>query len=74
LENTRKLFKNAYGGISDSIVRSENFFLTRLISGIDTTPDEELSYLLSVSREDIINAARKVSLDTIYFMAPKEEK
>ena len=74
LENTRKLLKNAYDGISDSIVRSENFFLTRLIFSLDTTPDEELSALLSVSREDIINAARKVSLDTIYFMAPREEE
>ncbi len=73
LENTRKLLKNAYDGISDSIVRSENFFLTRLIFSLDTTPDEELERLLSASREDIINAARKVSLDTIYFMAPKEE-
>ena len=74
IANARKLFTNVYTGIADSISRSEGFFLNRLISGTEITPDEELEQLLSVTADDIINAARKVSLDTVYFMAPKEEK
>ena len=74
IENARKLFTNAYTGISDSIARIEGFLLTRLISNNEITPDKELEKLLAVSKEDIIEAAQKVSLDTIYFMSPKEEE
>lgn len=74
IQNARRLFTNVYTGISDSIARIESFFLTRLISDIETTPDKELEALCSVTAEDIIDAARKVSLDTIYFMSPKEEE
>lgn len=74
IENARKLLTNVYTGISDSIGKIEGFLLTRLISDNETTPEKELKKLLAVSKEDIIEAAQKVSLDTIYFMSPKEEK
>jgi len=73
LENARKLYTNIYTGIEDSISRIEGYFLTRLLCGNDITPAEELKRLLSVSKEDVINAARKVWLNTTYFMAPKKE-
>ena len=74
IENARKLYTNIYTGISDSIGKIEGFLLPRLISDNETTPEKELEKLLAVSKEDIIEAAQKVSLDTIYFMSPKEEK
>lgn len=74
IENAKRLFTNVYTGISDSISKLEQFFLTRLISENQNLPDKELEAFLNVSKEDIINAARKVSLNTVYFMAPKEEK
>lgn len=73
LENARKLYTNVYTGIEDNIARIEGYFLTRLLCGNDTTPSEELKKLLAVTREDVINAARKVWLNTVYFMAPKKE-
>ena len=74
IENARKLFTNIYTGISDGIGKIEGFLLTRLISDNETTPQKELEKLIAVSKDDIIKAAQKVSLDTIYFMSPKEEK
>ncbi len=73
IENTKKLIRNVYTGISDSISKTEQFFLPRLIAGKDTSPQRELEALCTVTKEDIINAARKVSLNTVYFMSPKEE-
>ena len=73
IENAKKLIANVYTGISDGISKIEAFFLPRLIAGKDTSPEKELSSLCSVTKEDIINAARKVSLNTVYFMSPKEE-
>ena len=73
IENAKKLITNVYTGICDGIFKTEQFFLPRLIAGKDTSPKSELKALCSVTKEDIINAARKVSLDTVYFMSPKEE-
>ena len=73
IENAKKLIRNVYTGISDGIFKTEQFFLPRLIAGKDTSPQTELEALCSVTKEDIINAARKVSLNTVYFMSPKEE-
>lgn len=74
IANTKRLLTNVYTGISDGISRIEQFFLTRLIYGKDSTPETELAAYNELTAEDIINAARKVSLDTVYFMAPKEEE
>jgi len=73
LMNARRLVSNSYTGIEDSISRLENFFLTRYLSDIDTTPEKELEARLNVTKEEIINASRKVKLNTVYFMKPKEE-
>ena len=73
IDNTRRLITNIYTGISDGIFKTEQFFLSRLLCGKKTTPQEELSMLCSVTKEDIVNAAKKVSLNTVYFMKPKEE-
>lgn len=73
LMNARRLVSNSYTGIEDSISRLESFFLTRYLSDIDTTPEKELEARLAVTKEEIIDAARKVKLNTVYFMKPKEE-
>ena len=74
IENAKKLIRNIYTGISDAISKTEQYFLPRLIAGKDTSPERELEALCAVTKEDIINAARKVSLNTVYFMRPREEK
>ncbi len=73
LSNARKLISNIYTGVEDSVSKLESFFLTRYISGRSPLPESELNALLNVSKEDIISAARKVRLNTVYFMCPKEE-
>ncbi len=74
LDNARRLYTNLYTAVSDSIAKTEGYFLTRLLCGDMSLPQEELEALLKVSREDVINAARKVWLNTVYFMVPKEEE
>ena len=73
IENARRLITNVYTGISDGIFKTEQFLLPRLIAGKKSSPQSELEALCAVTKEDIINAARKVSLNTVYFMSPKEE-
>lgn len=74
IANARRLFTNLYTGVEDSLSKLESYFMSRFISGNSLMPNEELEALLNVSKEDIINAARRVSLNTVYFMKPKEDK
>ena len=72
--NTRKLLNNVLTSTEDSISKLERYFLARIFSGEIITPEKELEIINSLTREDIISAANKIKLDTVYFMAPKEEE
>jgi len=74
IENTKKLLANACTSVSDDMIRIMHFYIARLCTGRFTSPDDEKAAYASITREDIINAARKVKLNTVYFMAPKEEQ
>ena len=45
-----------------------NWFSVRLLAGIDDTPEEYIEKLMSYGRDDIIRAANRVTLDTVYFL------
>lgn len=72
-DNTLRLFDNLLTGVSDSIGVIENFYLSRLVAGKITTPKEELREIHALTPDAVIEAARQVKLNTVYFMAPKEE-
>ncbi len=46
------------------------WYLNRYIARIDTSPDEAAEQVMSVTREEIIRAARGISVDTVYFLHP----
>lgn len=73
IENTRKLLKNACTSVSDDMMRIMLYYIARLCTGRFSSPEEDIEAYSKVGREDIINAARKVKLNTVYFMAPKGE-
>ena len=54
--------------IKDSPASIEAFMLRRLLADIDEGPEECSERIDNVSKEDIILAASKVELDTVYFM------
>lgn len=74
IENTKKLLKNACTSVSDDMIKIMHYYIARLCTGRFTSPQDDLDAYNNVTREDIINAARKVALNTVYFMAPKEEQ
>ncbi|MCI8387011.1 MAG: insulinase family protein [Clostridiales bacterium] len=59
---------NAYRELADSARGLESWYLGRLIDGVDGEPDDVVARLSAVTRDEIIAAANKVSLDTIYFL------
>lgn len=60
--------------INDSPAAMEAFSFRRLLSGISATVEETVEKINSVTREEIIEAARKVKLDTVYFLSGEDEE
>ena len=67
--NSAKIsLKDSYRSVGDSAESYESWYIGRLLAGIDTSPEEASAMIDTVSREDIIEAARGVTLDIIYFL------
>lgn len=59
---------NSYKELSDSAKGLELWYLGRLLFGIECEPDDVVSGISRVSRDQVIAAANKLSLDTVYFL------
>ncbi|MCI8590410.1 MAG: insulinase family protein [Clostridiales bacterium] len=59
---------NAYRSLSDSPVSLEGWFTGRKLAGLTTTPEDCIPMVMAVTKEQVMNIAQKISLDTIYFM------
>lgn len=57
---------NSYHTISDSLDGLEGWYLSKTFSDPGRTPEQEAEMVAAVTREDLIGAARRVGLDTVY--------
>lgn len=73
LANTLLYMVNGLKSTSDTLGGMENWYLTQVLSGSGQTPEENAVQLGEVTREDIMAAAEKLRLDTVYFLDGKEE-
>lgn len=72
LDGARSTLCNAYTTIGDSQSKLENFWLGRMATGRNETPEELAQGVRTVSPERIYEAMRTVSLDTVYFLRGEE--
>ncbi len=72
LESARRSYINTLRSVPDSLSGLESWYLLQIILNANTTPEEEAADIARVTREDVIAAARKVTLDTVYFLASRE--
>ena len=63
--------KNAYQSVYESDVTVESFFLNQILCGTYSTPEEQETLISAVTREDIIKAAQKLTLQTEYLLCGK---
>ncbi len=64
----KKSLKNAYTAIYDSPAALERWYLTRALNCNTDSPETASARLDEISVDDIVRIAKKVELDTIYFM------
>lgn len=62
---------NAYKEIADNPESIENWYLGRMLSGLDTSPEETAEQIKTATKADVAEMAQGITLDTIYFMKPE---
>lgn len=67
---------NAYKEIADQPQALQNWYTGRALSGIEQSPAEAIAAVRAVTREEIIETVKKITLDTVYFLegTPEGEK
>ncbi len=72
-EAAKLSMKNAFTTITDSPAGLESWYLVQVLAGTHTSPEEEGRAVAAVTREQVAQAAKKVTLDTVYFLTGNEE-
>jgi predicted Zn-dependent peptidase len=72
-EAAKKSIFNVYSAICDSPNAIERFYLGRIINEIDVDVVDFLKIIEKITVEDVIKAAQRLSLHTVYFLQGDEE-
>ncbi len=74
LESAKMSIINNILSVKDSLAAMEAFYLYQSPEPKTFSIEETIDIINSISKEDVINSANKVTLDTIYSLVCKEEK
>ena len=72
LEGARRILINQYRSIEDEQGRMEEYWLGQAAAGTEDDPGTLAARLETVTGEQIAHVARKLELDTVYFLKGKE--
>lgn len=72
LEGARRILINQYRSIEDEQGRMEEYWLGQAAAGTEDAPGTLAARLETVTGEQIAQVARKLELDTVYFLKGKE--
>ncbi len=67
-ESAKRSLNNGYREIYDTPTSLEAWYMGRGLAGLDTSPDDAAALIKAATREDVIEAAKSITLDTVYFM------
>lgn len=72
LENTKLALVTALNYTPDSLGGLEGWYLSQILQGTNTSPEEEIQRVERVTKEDVVQAAKRLELDTVYFLTGEE--
>jgi predicted Zn-dependent peptidase len=73
-DSTIKSIETSIDSLKDSQLHLVDFYLSQDIMGTTDTLDTILGKIKNVKRENVIEAAKKIKLDTVYLLAPGNER
>lgn len=68
LLNSVKALEDSFKSVSDSPEALDGWFMSQCVSGDYKYPEEFIEQFKSVTREDVIKAAKEVTLDTVFML------
>ena len=69
---TKLLLQTSLKAVGDSLGALDEWYLSQTVGGSCISPEEESALLEEITKDDIIKAAKQVTLDTVYFLTGKE--
>lgn len=68
IDSSVKALEDSFKSVSDSAEALDSWFTSQIVSGEFLYPEDFIEEFKKVTREDIINAARQVTLDTVFML------
>lgn len=68
MENARRSLRNGYLEITDSPAAISSWYLGRISTGRYESPEDAIAAMEQVSKEDVVEVANAIRLDTVYFL------
>lgn len=68
LENSVKALEDSFKSVSDSPEALDSWFMMQCVSGAYRYPEDFIEQFKKVTRDDVIKAARDVTLDTVFML------
>lgn len=68
---TKLAISNNFRTLSDQLVGLESYYISQVFDKEILTPEQQAEKINGVTKEDIINVANKVTLDTVYLLENK---
>ncbi len=73
LEATLKSMETGLKSLTDSQMNIVDFYLSQIISGTSDSFGDVINKIMKVKKEDVIRAAQRIKLDTVYFLTSAED-
>nr|WP_026073987.1 pitrilysin family protein [Acetivibrio cellulolyticus] len=70
-ESSVKSIETGIKSLKDSQLQVVDFNLSQMIAGTKDSPDDIIERIKKVSRQDVIDIAKKIEMDTVYFLTSK---
>ena len=74
LEETKLYIRTALKATTDSLGAMDSWYLTQNLGQSQVSPDGEIALSEQVTREEIIEVANNIKLDTVYMLMPNEQE
>ena len=68
LIDTKSAIVNSLGSVGDSLGSVEGWYLTGILEDNVITPKEDAENILGITREDVIETAKKAKLAAVFFL------
>lgn len=73
LEHAKLSMKNSFRSVGDSAGAVEGWYLSQILYGTQHSPEAEAEKISGISREAVIEAAKRMQLDTVYLLTAEDE-